>query len=243
MLDRRLKGRDLQVLCVFGRHTDKQGWCRRSQVAMAREMDCARSTVQASINRLVAAGWLDKKVLSAPHEPGRRDSAHDYRVIIDVFDDASDPGPTPAEGSAPLPLLDRHPPAAHQSAPINAPCLTVPVVTKTFERFWGEYPHKVGKREAEKAFANAIKRAPIEDIIVGLRQYAAKTDDRPWCNPSTFLNQDRWCDAPAAPVSRISSPKKMTQGNIWIDEARERGLIPHEHAGQTIDISTTRFRG
>lgn len=32
VLDRRLEPRDLQVLCIFGKHTDKKGWCRRSQV-------------------------------------------------------------------------------------------------------------------------------------------------------------------------------------------------------------------
>lgn len=36
--DKALKPRDLQVLCVLGRHTDDLGWCRRSQVKMANEM-------------------------------------------------------------------------------------------------------------------------------------------------------------------------------------------------------------
>ena len=112
-----------------------------------------------------------------------------------------------------------------------------------FEQFWSIYPHKVGKRDAEKAFATALKRASIADIMNGLLRYAAKTDDRPWCNPSTFLNQDRWTDMPAAAVSRHQSPKKHTQGNVWLDEARERGLIPNEHTGQTIDLSANSVEG
>lgn len=58
VLDPRLKARDLQVLCLFGRHIDRRGWCTRSQVKMAKEIGCARSTVQGSIDRLVVAGWL-----------------------------------------------------------------------------------------------------------------------------------------------------------------------------------------
>lgn len=73
-----------------------------------------------------------------------------------------------------------------------------------FDNFWSIYPNKVGKREAEKAFAKAAKRADLETILSGLRAYVAKTDDRPWCNPSTWLNQDRWEDRPATvlPIPR-----------------------------------------
>ena len=35
IFDRSLEGRDLQVLGLLGCHTDKAGWCSRSQVKMA----------------------------------------------------------------------------------------------------------------------------------------------------------------------------------------------------------------
>lgn len=80
--DPRLKGRDLQVLCLLGRHTSrKHGWCRRSQVKMAEELSCARSTVQASIDRLVEIGGVERREVIS--ESGH-DSAHWYRVIYDV---------------------------------------------------------------------------------------------------------------------------------------------------------------
>lgn len=78
--DQRLEPRDLQVLCLLGRHTDDLGWCCRSQVKMAREIGCGRATVQRALSRLVDAGYLE-------HRPKLRDSggdaAHDYRVVID----------------------------------------------------------------------------------------------------------------------------------------------------------------
>jgi len=78
--DCRLQPRDLQVLCLLGRHTDNNGWCCRSQVKMAKELDCGRSTVQRALDRLYEAGYLEfrtnKRVSGAA-------GAHDYRVVID----------------------------------------------------------------------------------------------------------------------------------------------------------------
>lgn len=88
--DRALKPRDLQVLCVLGRHTDDLGWCRRSQVRMADEIGCARSTVFEAIERLVAAGYLERHVMASD---SGRDSAHVYRVILDQRH--PDPGSIP----------------------------------------------------------------------------------------------------------------------------------------------------
>jgi hypothetical protein len=43
----------------------------------------------------------------------------------------------------------------------------------------------------------------IEALMDGLARYVAKTDDRPWCNPATWLHQARWEDQPAAPVAQL----------------------------------------
>lgn len=129
--DPALKPRDLQVLCVLGRHTDDLGWCRKSQVKMADEMGCARSTVFDAVERLVKAGYLERYVQES--ENGR-DSPHVYRVILDpkhadpgsVLDADSDaPDPcrlvgTPADISAP-PADISAPPAGPEPAPPAGP--------------------------------------------------------------------------------------------------------------------------
>ncbi|WLR92166.1 hypothetical protein [Shinella zoogloeoides] len=146
--DPRLKGRDLQVLCLLGRHTSsKHGWCRRSQVKMAEELSLARSTVQASIDRLVEIGGVERRVVVS--ESGR-DSAHWYRVVYDRevssnaiaawdADDEKEFGPiddadsgstpcrhvgTPAGISAPPADSGPAPPADSGPAPINDSTLT-----------------------------------------------------------------------------------------------------------------------
>ncbi|WKT93753.1 helix-turn-helix domain-containing protein [Brucella anthropi] len=132
--DKALKPRDLQVLCVLGRHTDDLGWCRRSQVKMANEMGCARATVFESINRLIDAGYLERHVQESD---SGRDSAHLYRVVLDPkhpdpasVSDADEPCRyvgTPAGISAPHAALEPAPPAGSGPAPINDPSLITPI--------------------------------------------------------------------------------------------------------------------
>jgi hypothetical protein len=66
----------------------------------------------------------------------------------------------------------------------------------SFERFWIAWPNKVQKPYAQKCFAKVADQ--IEAIRVGIERYVRlKPPDRPWLNPSTFLNQHRWEDRPA----------------------------------------------
>lgn len=111
-----------------------------------------------------------------------------------------------------------------------------PAALSSFPDFWSLYPNKVGKRDAQGAFLKALKRADPETILAGLRRYVAKTDDRPWCNPATWLNQDRWEDAPAsvAPASRATAPpgRRMNAVEAYLSLKSEQR---HEPAGRTID--------
>lgn len=128
--DPALKPRDLQVLCVLGRHTNELGWCEKSQVKMAKEMGCARSTVFEAVERLIKAGYLERHIQS---QKSGRDAPHIYRVILDpVHPDLdsvkADPEPdsetdTPADQSAP-PAGISAPPAGPGPAPKNDPLRT-----------------------------------------------------------------------------------------------------------------------
>ena len=72
------------------------------------------------------------------------------------------------------------------------------------QQFWNKYPHKVGKAAALAKLERAAKtgRVTFENLMAGLDRYVRKTDDRPWCNPATWIHQDRWLDQPAAPAER-----------------------------------------
>lgn len=119
-----------------------------------------------------------------------------------------------------------------------------------FEKLWSIYPHKVGKPVAEKAFAKALKRASFEAILAGLRRYVAKTDDRPWCNLSTWLNQDRWADAPAPAIIRQQpqappgrkSEFQQRQDDIYRNLKRQNGETDDQFTGPTLDLAERDYR-
>lgn len=85
-----------------------------------------------------------------------------------------------------------------------------------FDRFWQIWPNKVEKPYAEKCFAKVANE--VDAIIDGVSRYIReKPPDRPWLNPSTFLNRQRWKDVPApAPTGGANRGK----GNL-VDAADE----------------------
>jgi uncharacterized protein YdaU (DUF1376 family) len=67
-----------------------------------------------------------------------------------------------------------------------------------FDAWWKGYPHKVGKGAAAKAFKAARKLVELNDLVSAVIRYVeSKPPDRPYCNPATWLNQQRWLDQPA----------------------------------------------
>lgn len=130
--------------------------------------------------------------------------------------------------NTPTPPKEINPPLTPQSPPSTAAKSSL--VASGFATFWSEYPNKIGKREAEKAFEKARKRASAETIIAGLQLYVAKTDDRPWCNPSTWLNQDRWEDSPAPSSTASKAP-------VVEDDKRWQTRLNHARRGQEWSVA------
>ncbi|TPW29692.1 hypothetical protein FJU08_12810 [Martelella alba] len=114
------------------------------------------------------------------------------------------------------------------------------------DQFWPAYPQKVAKPAALKAFMRARTRADLETILAGLNRYVAKRDDRPWCNPATWLNQDRWNDAPvSAPQPMPRSPPAFRE-NLQERQQRisrtMRGEDDDGTGGKIIDIGRRDYR-
>lgn len=150
--------------------------------------------------------------------------------------------PPESEESADLDLSPKErpptPPKEITPIPVSEARASSTDRTREFAEFWSLFPNKVGKRDAEKAFASARSRAPFAAIMTGVRRYLTKTDDRAWCNPATFLNQDRWEDQPAtAPQQRGGAPPKpQSLGDMFREDARQKGILhdqpPHNPPGR-----------
>jgi hypothetical protein len=89
----------------------------------------------------------------------------------------------------------------------------------TFAAFWAEYPRKIGKAAAVKAYAKATKAADPDTILAGLRNAVAvwkatSTEDRFIPHASTWLNAGRWDDEqpmPGMPPPAAPRPTTLMQ--------------------------------
>lgn len=93
----------------------------------------------------------------------------------------------------------------------------------TFVDFWNQYPRKVSKRDALKAWEKAVRVESPEAIIAGLIRQIPYLNSRPMefrPHPATWLNGWRWEDEVQAPVS----PHPHRERTILdaIDERLER---------------------
>lgn len=90
-----------------------------------------------------------------------------------------------------------------------------------FDEFWSEWPNKVGKPVAKKSYDKVSDCH--EAIMAGLQRYIQnKPPERPWLNPSTFLNQRRWEDVPAEIQPQTAKP--VEKGGFASLMARQLGL-------------------
>jgi len=92
-----------------------------------------------------------------------------------------------------------------------------------FEEFWNVYPRKVSKRAAMKAFESALTRATFDDILAGTIRYANDPNLPPQefvPYPTTWLNGDRWGDAPLA--ERQKTKEELQNEWRMAEEARKK---------------------
>lgn len=74
--------------------------------------------------------------------------------------------------------------------------------TSDFDIFWDQYPRKIAKGNAVKAYVKALKKTDAQAILNGLANYLpawAQTEEKFIPHAATWLNGERWADQVAAP--------------------------------------------
>jgi DNA-binding MarR family transcriptional regulator len=86
-----------------------------------------------------------------------------------------------------------------------------------FDLFWAKYPNKVDRAGSMRSLARVARKGDVKfaTIMDGLDAYNAKTDDRAWCNPTTWINQARWDHRPptVSPSNGNRSANTRTTGH------------------------------
>jgi hypothetical protein len=96
-----------------------------------------------------------------------------------------------------------------------------------FNEFWNEYPRKVDRGKALKAFKSALKRAKFEDILAGAIAYRNDPTRKPEFTkyPATWLNADSWENAAALPEVKAANEarrlKEKEQSDAFLREQEE----------------------
>jgi hypothetical protein len=70
------------------------------------------------------------------------------------------------------------------------------------DQFKALYPNKVGMAAGLRVLRSVRQSGTVTwgKLTEGLRRYAAKTDNRQWCNPAKWLSEERWDDEPGPDV-------------------------------------------
>ena len=156
--------------------------------------------------------WIHSGTISEPFRSGSDEVPEDITIgsAGNHFGTISEPFRSGSDGvpqSSPIPQptthnLKTHTPAvADATASETAKSASRPSPADDFEAFWSDYPRKVGKGAAVKAWKAATRKTNPQAIRDGLRrQLPAMTQQEPRFipHPSTWLNSERWTDDPEA---------------------------------------------
>jgi hypothetical protein len=99
-----------------------------------------------------------------------------------------------------------------------------------FEEFWKEYPRKVDRAKALRAFKSALTRSSFEQILAGAIAYRMDTNRKPEFTkyPATWLNADAWeneiapsPDSEAAERAKLRREKERERTEEYLAQIRE----------------------
>jgi uncharacterized protein YdaU (DUF1376 family) len=92
-----------------------------------------------------------------------------------------------------------------------------------FDAFWAAYPKKVGKIEAQKQFAAALKGgATLEKIMAALATY--KPDPQYTLDPERWLKKGRWLDEATAGKGAAARTRRPDEPNPANPVNRKTGV-------------------
>lgn len=105
-----------------------------------------------------------------------------------------------------------------------------PTADDAFSEFWSVYPKKVAKADARKAFAAAMKRADVDEIITGarrLRDDPNLPEKRFIPHPGKWLRGDQWEDEPL-PGAGPSIKANGYSADDWLRPSSQPNYIDAE---------------
>lgn len=213
------------VLLVIADHANDEGteaW--PSQATIASKASVSIRTVQRAVNALVAAKYLTVAKHAGGSATCREDRRpHRYTMNIKTLKEAAGNGKKQRGDSATTREIRGDsegdngatftPDTGRLLRPKNHPNKPSKETPGDFDWFWKEYPLKVGKQAARKAFEKALLTATFEEILQGAKNYRSDPNRHPsyTAHASTWLNAGRWADEPLPPRELTLEEKRKAE--------------------------------
>jgi hypothetical protein len=188
-----ISDRAVRLYGVLARYADNQTHqAFPSRETLAKKMHCCTKSVDRATEELIEVGAVTKKQ--------RHNSSLVYTLMTSQGVDSSVEGVVTPVSRGVDSTVDLT--ITTELEPLND-------INHHFNSFWDIYPRKLGKGEARQAFFKAVTKHGHEVIMDGVRRLAEDPNlPAPQYVPraATWLNQERWEDAPYEPVDVSKIP-------------------------------------
>ncbi|MCP5099900.1 MAG: helix-turn-helix domain-containing protein [Chloroflexi bacterium] len=218
------------ILICLSNYADRNGHAFPGQARLAKDSGLKIRAIQINLAKLEENGLLSRE--RRTREDGSR-SSDNYRLNMYTQGaaDACRRSTPKAQQKHTQGAADAGGQGAADAGHEPSDSLTVSepsdnVRARDFDIWYQGYPHKIGKAAAKKAFHSICKKNTVmlQELIDGLARYIkTKPPERSWCNPSTWLNQERWLDEPA--IQPLSNPRKTLAERNREDFERQKQEI------------------
>lgn len=199
VLDADISSHAVRLYGVLRRYADQNGQCFPSRRTLANRCKVSESTLDRVMKELIHCG-----AVSVDHRTsGEGDFASNLYMLHTARGVASSVKPPGVigEGTGGV-TSDELTRAIVNESHEPEHMVTVPVTEKTapvdFERFWGQYPRKVGKEKALKVWGR-LSRGDRNDALWALPRHVALWEQKQVArefipHPTSWLNGRRWQD-------------------------------------------------
>ena len=201
----------VRVYCVLHRYAnDNTGKCHPSRKSIGAKARIGLSTVDRSIDELVALGAVT--VRHRTSESGDPTS-NEYTVIMNRPLSTQNRPPIEFEQTGLFKSDNQTKASMNESQEPN----TSSSADDGFNQFWENYPRKVGKGAARKAWKTALKKTDATTIqeAAALYRITCPKDTQYIAHPASWLNAERWADETEDTMNPEPTPEKHDPYFNW----------------------------
>jgi hypothetical protein len=198
--DSRLTFKARGLLAMLLSHSE--GWSL-STAAIAEQNQEGKDAIRSAIAELQEFGYL------------HRSQVNDNGRFGEAVWTTQDPTATPLAGfpSSGFPSSGNPTPKNNNLKEEQLTNKTKNISAQLFTEFWNEYPRKLDKGKAKRAFASALTRASLEDILAGAIRYKNDPNrlDEYTKYPASWLNADSWENGPLPDDPRAAKQREAKE--------------------------------